>query len=70
MNGINRLYSKYLPTKERILELTEEYFSNVHHLRSFGFVHKPSFMQSLDEEPTSKFITSPLLHVMCALGAK
>ncbi|KAJ5365265.1 hypothetical protein N7517_008151 [Penicillium concentricum] len=65
-----RLDSPKLPDKERILILVEEYFAHVHPLRCFGFVHKPSFMQRLDEDLESCCNHESLLHIICALGAK
>ena len=47
-----RLYSKELPDKERLFRLVDQYFANIHPLRCFGFIHKPSFMQRLDEQRT------------------
>ncbi|KAJ5206639.1 hypothetical protein N7491_002746, partial [Penicillium cf. griseofulvum] len=65
-----RLHSPQLPDKERIIILVEEYFAHVHPLRCFGFVHKPSFMQRLDEDLESCCNNESLLHIICALGAK
>ncbi|KAJ5773054.1 hypothetical protein N7457_007950 [Penicillium paradoxum] len=64
------LHSPQLPDKERIIMLVEEYFAHVHPLRCFGFVHKPSFMQRLDEDLESCCNDESLLHIICALGAK
>jgi hypothetical protein len=49
--------------------LVERYFANVHHLRCFAFLHKPSFLQRLDSDADKKHDSNPLLHVVCALGA-
>jgi hypothetical protein len=65
-----RLHSPQLPDKQRIKILVEEYFAHVHPLRCFGFVHKPSFMQRLDEDMESCCNNESLLHIVCALGAK
>lgn len=65
-----RLHSPSLPDKQRIMILVEEYFAHVHPLRCFGFVHKPSFMQRLDEDLDSCCNNESLLHIICALGAK
>ncbi|KAJ5708823.1 hypothetical protein N7493_010157 [Penicillium malachiteum] len=65
-----RLYTSEIPKSERLYILIEEYFANIHPLRCNGFVHKPSFMQQLDEHPESCRQSESLLHVICALGAK
>jgi hypothetical protein len=65
-----RLLSSELPDKERLLLLVEEYFASVHSLRAFGFIHKPSFMQKLDEQSPADLREDILLHVVCAFGAK
>ncbi len=44
------LMSQHLPDSERVRLLVEYYFANIHPLRCFGFLHKPSFMQRLDAE--------------------
>jgi hypothetical protein len=65
------LVAPQLPFKEAMVVLVEAYFQNVHNLRCFGFIHKPSYMQELDDERTrSKQDSDPLLLVLCALGAK
>ncbi|KAJ5609294.1 hypothetical protein N7528_009861 [Penicillium herquei] len=65
-----RLYTSEIPKGERLYILVEEYFAHIHPLRCNGFVHKPSFMQQLDEDPESCRQSESLLHVICALGAK
>lgn len=42
----------------------------MHNLRCFGFVHKPSYMQQLDEQLRNAQREDALLHIICALGAK
>lgn len=62
-----------MPNKERMIQLVEEYFLNVHNLRSFGFIHKPTLMQQLDDWSDVSYKDNThniLLHVICALGAK
>jgi Fungal specific transcription factor domain. len=49
--------------------LVEQYFINIHPLRAFAFIHKPSFLQQLDGE-ISNHHNHALLHVICALGAQ
>ncbi|KAJ6065543.1 hypothetical protein N7444_001196 [Penicillium canescens] len=67
---ISWLHTQQLPDKDRIIILVEEYFAHVHPLRCYGFVHKPSFMQRLDEEFETCCNDESLLHIVCALGAK
>lgn len=50
--------------------LVEEYFNNVHPLRAFAFMHKPSFLQRLDGELAKSRNNHALLHIVCALGAQ
>lgn len=50
--------------------LVEEYFNNIHPLRAFAFMHKPSFLQRLDGDVSKNFDNHALLHVICALGAQ
>ncbi|KAJ5988597.1 hypothetical protein N7481_003807, partial [Penicillium waksmanii] len=64
------LYTPELPDGNKLWALIEEYFSHIHPLRCFGFVHKPSFMQRIDEDVGSFRDEESLLHVICALGAK
>ena len=59
-----------LPSREKLCRLIDEYFANVHPLRCFGFIHKPSFMQKLDEGLSSNHSGNALLFTVCALGAK
>lgn len=66
----HRLMSSQLPDKEQIVLLVEEFFSNFHNLRCFGFIHKPSYMQQLDDQLRVVQQENPLLHTLCALGAK
>ena len=65
-----RLVFPELPSKENIRCLVDEYFANVHPLRCFGFIHKPSFMQRLDEGLSANHTGNALLYIICALGAK
>ncbi|PHH60613.1 hypothetical protein CDD81_1403 [Ophiocordyceps australis] len=63
------LLSPDLPSGRNLRRVVEQYFANVHPLRCFAFVHKPSFMSQLDKGLTSDD-ESALLHVICAHGAK
>lgn len=64
-----RLLSPDLPPRRHIRSLAEQYFANVHPIRCFAFVHKPSFMRQLDTGFTLDDDMA-LLYVMCAHGAK
>ena len=62
------LSSPDLPEIDKIRILVEYYFMNIHPLRCFGFLHKPSFMRRLDAGDTD-CADDALLHIVCALGA-
>lgn len=64
-----RLVSPSLPTGRNLRRVVEQYFANVHPIRCFAFVHKPSFMRQLDKGFTLDD-ESALLHIICAHGAK
>jgi hypothetical protein len=65
------LAGESLPTEDRVRQLIDVYFARVHSVRCLGFVHVPTFTQtvwgtSLQElEPS----TSGLVAIMCALAA-
>ncbi|KAG5942303.1 hypothetical protein E4U59_001189 [Claviceps monticola] len=64
------LVSPSLPTRgSNLRRVVEQYFANVHPLRCFAFVHKPSFVRQLDNGLSSDD-ESALLHIICAHGAK
>ncbi|UKZ79434.1 hypothetical protein TrVFT333_007189 [Trichoderma virens FT-333] len=63
------LISPSLPTGRNLRRVVEQYFANVHPIRCFAFVHKPSFLRQLDKGFTSDD-ESALLHIICAHGAK
>ncbi|KAJ5312173.1 hypothetical protein N7508_003003 [Penicillium antarcticum] len=69
-NPLDWLSSRHLPNVSRTRVLVEEYFNNVHPLRAFAFMHKPSFLQRLDGELAKSRHNHALLHVVCALGAQ
>ncbi|KFA65486.1 hypothetical protein S40285_00510, partial [Stachybotrys chlorohalonatus IBT 40285] len=58
-----------LPPPRNVRRLVEQYFINVHPIRCFAFVHKPSLMRQLDKGFTSDDEIM-LLHIICAHGAK
>ncbi|PSR97213.1 fungal-specific transcription factor domain-domain-containing protein [Coniella lustricola] len=57
---------------EHIVELVEAFFVNMHSLRFFGFIHKPSVMRHLEQWSYSWYENqdNSLLLAVCALGAK
>ncbi|KAG5992193.1 hypothetical protein E4U43_003829, partial [Claviceps pusilla] len=57
------------PLAWNLRRVVEQYFTNLHPLRCFAFVHKPSFMRQLDKGLSSDD-ESALLHIICAHGAK
>lgn len=66
-----RLLSSDLPEESPLLRrLANHYFENIHHLRCFAFVHKPSFLREIDQglEPRKEEI--PLRYIIYAHGAK
>lgn len=65
----SRLFAPELPSPRHIRRIVEHYFSNIHPIRCFAFVHKPSFMRQLDSGFNSDD-DSALLHIICAHGAK
>jgi len=65
-----RLFKVQLPSRQQIRMLVKEYFENVHPLRCYAFIHRPSFIQRLDESSNEDHARNGLLHVVCALGAK
>lgn len=67
--GATWLRSQRLPEKRYLLDLVKAYFANIHPLRCFGFLHKPSFMQRLDAADSGSHEDDALLHIVCALGA-
>lgn len=64
-----RLYSDHLPELDRVRELIGEYFAVFHSLRCFGFLHKPTVTQRLDND-SAWASGNALLHIVCSLGAK
>lgn len=63
------LRSSRLPEGDQVRVLVEHYFVNIHPLRCFGFLHKPSFMQRLDTANTRGLEDDALLLMVCSLGA-
>lgn len=64
-----RLTSPTLPGAEQTRLLAEQYFNNIHPLRCFAFIHKPSFLQNMESKSLPRE-RNALLHVICALGAQ
>ncbi|KAH7268537.1 fungal-specific transcription factor domain-containing protein [Fusarium solani] len=63
------LSSSELPDGKHIKVLVEHYFQNFHPLRCYAFIHKPSFMQKLNDRLDSDLRDDALLHIMCTIGA-
>jgi hypothetical protein len=59
-----------MPSKPRLKSLLEAYFNNVHPIRVFAFLHKPSFMRLLDEGLLTGTADQALLYILCAQGAR
>ncbi|KAH7141852.1 fungal-specific transcription factor domain-containing protein [Dactylonectria macrodidyma] len=64
------LSSPDLPDGKLIKTLVDSYFQNIHPLRCYSFIHKPTFLQKLADEIGSDIRSNALLHIMCALGAQ
>jgi hypothetical protein len=65
-----RLFATVLPPRAKLRGLLEAYFDNVHPVRVFAFVHRPSFMRMLEEGLLTEASDQALLYIMCALGAR
>lgn len=63
------LRSWRLPGDDQVRMLVEHYFVNIHPLRCFGFLHKPSFMQRLDAANARGREDDALLLMVCSLGS-
>ncbi|KAF4950568.1 hypothetical protein FSARC_13136 [Fusarium sarcochroum] len=63
------LVSPELPSGNNIRTVVDHYFANIHPLRCFAFVHRPSFTRQLDKGFESDDERA-LLHIICAQGAK
>ncbi|KAF5000711.1 hypothetical protein FGRMN_1552 [Fusarium graminum] len=63
------LVSPDLPSANNIRTVVDHYFANIHPLRCFAFVHRPSFTRQLDKGFESED-EKALLHIICAQGAK
>ncbi|CAI6309392.1 unnamed protein product [Periconia digitata] len=59
-----------LPSGARLRSLLDAYFDNIHPIRAFAFVHRPTFMRMMDEGLFTDNADRALLHIMCALGAR
>ncbi|KAJ5717594.1 hypothetical protein N7488_003240 [Penicillium malachiteum] len=64
------LNAQHLPNPWKIRLLVEEFFSNIHPLRCFAFIHKPSFLHRLDKDAPKRVQSNALLHIICALGGQ
>ena len=67
----SRLYSDTLPDDASVRRrLVESFFDRSHPLRCLSFLHRSTFMQSLDRDSVVQDYGQPLLYAMCALGAR
>lgn len=65
------VYSERLPENSSFRKtLIKAYFNRSAPLRNLSFIHRPSFMKSLDQDSVVQDYGEPLLYVMCALGAR
>ncbi|KAJ5937308.1 hypothetical protein N7454_004963, partial [Penicillium verhagenii] len=64
------LTASQLPDRGKIGLLVEEFFNNIHPLRCFAFIHRPSFLQRLDRDGPKRYQSHALLHIICALGGQ
>lgn len=70
-NLLNSLYSSTVPEDPALrLRLINAYFERIHPLRCLAFIHKPSFMHAFHRASVDQEYGEPLLHIMCALGAR
>ncbi|KAJ5994259.1 hypothetical protein N7451_009983 [Penicillium sp. IBT 35674x] len=67
---LNWLTASHLPDRGKIGLLVEEFFNNIHPLRCFAFIHRPSFLQRLDRDGPTRYQSHALLHIICALGGQ
>lgn len=65
-----RLTSMRLPETLKLRLLMEQYFKHLHPLRCFAFIHKPSFMQWIDDEMVADHNENALVCIISALGAR
>ncbi|KAK7421828.1 hypothetical protein QQZ08_009773 [Neonectria magnoliae] len=63
------LVSPELPSGQNLRNVVDQYFANIHPLRCFAFVHRPSFTRQLEKGFESDD-EKALLHIICAQGAK
>ncbi|KAJ5116700.1 hypothetical protein N7456_001048 [Penicillium angulare] len=55
---------------QEMRRLVDAYFVHIHPLRCLSFVHKPSFMQSLDQGRMKEDFGEALVHIICAFGSR
>ncbi|RDW84021.1 uncharacterized protein DSM5745_04347 [Aspergillus mulundensis] len=67
---LNWLRSTDLPEKAKVAVLVNNYFAHIHPIRCFAFLHRPSFLQRVDQELAPESSAGALLHIICALGAQ
>ena len=66
-----RLYSPALPEDApKLTHLANTYFAHIHPLRTLAFIHRPTFMQSLDSRQVEDDYGTALVHIMFALASR
>ncbi|KAB8276293.1 hypothetical protein BDV30DRAFT_39310 [Aspergillus minisclerotigenes] len=63
------LVMRNLPPIDRVRELIDIYFAQIHTVRCMGFLHIPTFMERFKDKKTILTEMSGLIYVMCALAA-
>lgn len=70
-NAKSSLCTDTLPKDHGLrLRLINAYFERNHYLRCLSFIHRPSFMQSLESASIAQDYGEPLVYIICALGAR
>ncbi|KAL4868974.1 hypothetical protein BDV12DRAFT_208853 [Aspergillus spectabilis] len=64
------LTSSELPDKAKVAVLVDNYFTHIHPIRCFAFLHRPSFLRRVDEELAANATPTALLYIVCALGSQ
>ncbi|OTA81399.1 hypothetical protein M434DRAFT_211175 [Hypoxylon sp. CO27-5] len=64
------LFAPVLPKGRLLRTVVESYFTHIHPLRALGFLHKPTFLKSVDDERVHFEFGEPVLYIICALGAR
>ncbi|CEJ81055.1 hypothetical protein VHEMI01206 [[Torrubiella] hemipterigena] len=68
--GLQWLSRSALPQQPELSLLIDTYFKVMHPVRCFGFIHRPSFMQKIEDQSEQDRNHNPLLLAVCAIAAK